>query len=257
MSERLSSHTFSQSVLENINPIIAKVAPAVKDAAAPAGQRKGIRSPQFSPAELYTEDVFSCFNAITGNVDRLQIAVRLMQSPPRSRNNRAGIHLRDWLDYHFGSFIASTTSSFDTCLVLTNAVLRLGNRTRDCKEHLIDNSHVVSAGCSEPLKRVRKATAAFRTDRNALLHHGKTPDAADYFESEMLRTIVLASSVARLGKAIIPDHDLQPMYTDEMEKLSPKLHKFIESIMDATEPLLAALRPYYLKNLTQLTEGSR
>lgn len=248
----LSSHPFVLKIMERLRPQIKARIPKVREAA-----RKGkvrIKDEyELSEQEWYDYEVFIHVSSIISTIDRLEQCQNFIKKFPRPRSyEKEGITQDVWIEYHYSFYVISLVSLFDICLILTNAVFRLGNEEKNCKPDLIiKNSWVKDTSAKESLKKIEQLIKPHRHDRNLHVHRGKIPNIALVMDSEELDRIKLFSLVQRLDKPFIDKRLMDLVYNDETSKINSRLTEETNNIKISLSNLFDNILPVYRHHISR------
>lgn len=238
--------------MERLQPQINDRIPKMKEAV-----RKGkvrIKDEyELSDQEWYDYEVFTHVSSIISTVERLDHCQNFIKKFPRPRSyEKEGISQDVWIEYHYSYYVISIVSLFDICLILTNAVFRLGNEEKNCKPDLImKNYWVRNTSVKESLKKLDQLIKPHRNDRNLHVHRGKIPNIALVMNSEELDRIKLFSLVQRLDKPLIDKKLMDLVYNNETSKIHSRLAEEINNIKISLSNLFDNIFPVYRLHLSR------
>jgi hypothetical protein len=206
--ELLSSHSLMKYNSTFITPIIEKISPELIKEVEETGKPPRKRTTTLGFSEIYHLLVFQKATAIIDCMERLENSLIFIEELPKPRTyEKKGIHHFSWLDYHYSYFVVIFVSLYDTALILTNIIFRLGIPEHECKPNIIqENEWVKLTSVRKTLINLGRITSKFKGTRNFFVHRGEIPDISNVTGSEMLEFLKVYNNVR---------HEMRPIYSDE------------------------------------------
>nr|NIQ06924.1 hypothetical protein [Candidatus Korarchaeota archaeon] len=151
----------------------------------------------------------------------------------------------------YSYYIVRFVSFVDLALILTNKVLRLGLREKDCKAEIIKNNEwIKNTNIKTALEKLEDVVKPFREPRNFHVHRGRVPPIYQIFDSELYDSLTVIS----LAKASKPDFldksDIEILdlaYEMEMKQVVSKLQDNHEKLVEAIIVLFSELFEKYVE----------
>jgi hypothetical protein len=214
-----------------------------------AGGKQASSSLVLTEEQAYHNEIFEYTSNLTQAVERLEeMPYYLAQFPNTKTFQKQGITLHKWIQYHYSSFLITGVSIYDTALLLTNAVFRLGLHPRDCSERTVTkNQNVRRTPVRVTLKSLDAVTKKYREPRNLYVHRSRKPGLEFLDRLDGLRFIQESSEGLNIEAG---DPEIHPVIRKELYKLERR--KLIEAvrnetaaISDSVERVFDALQPIY------------
>lgn len=238
---RLLAHPFVVCVLRNMDSTL-KSLESIET-------RSTSASLVLTEEQAYHNETFEYTSNLTQAIERLEETPYYLARFPNTKTfQKQGITLHKWIKYHYSSFLITGVSIYDTALLLTNAVFRLGLHPRDCNERTVTkNQNVCRTPVMAALKSLDAITKKYREPRNLYVHRSKKPGLEFLDELESLRFIQESSENLNLEDSdpIIHPVIRTALYKLERQKLITTVCDETEAISDSVEKVFDTLQPIY------------
>lgn len=200
-----------------------------------------------SPKQHYEYSCYYWCNKLNDIFIRLkEIRAMTGRSLYRKKNEVKSVLMQEWIQYNYEHYTIVYQGILDVALLLTNAILELGNLHRKCSyDTVCDNTKVNGTSVHRILKRIQDTTKKHREGKNIFVHQGERIELP--IDRKTYDTVDLLNLAIRLGIEVDIDRQLlgeflQIVTVKEIMEIMEKECKVIES---QTEGLLTALQPSY------------
>ena len=239
----ISKHAFLKAIVDNSN--ISK--DALKELAKnyeETGTFRTTKNARLPPAEFYHFWVRSYTWALLSALERMSEAQFYLQNLPRGAAfSKKGITEDKWIEYHYCNHLVILYGIYDTSLILTNFVFRLGLKEKDCKESTIQmNAWVRNTPVKAALDGVSKVVEPHRDARNLYVHRGEIPIIEGIDDLKVFSLGVQFGKFAddpKLLKALRKD------YVEQSKYVVKDMNTRLDAATAAVEKLFDALLPVY------------
>jgi hypothetical protein len=202
------------------------------------------------PVDAYNHGVFVYVTALLSAFERMEEAeTYLVNFPHKKALKEKGITENKWIAYHYSNHLVSLTGTFDTALLLTNHVFRLGLEPTDCKESTVTkNGWVRHTPVGPALKTFFKAVDPHKAVRNRFVHRGEVPLIKAIDELEVFTVVSGRGQFADPQFLLL----LRRAYSDAAKEVAADLATWRGEVVAATSKLFDALLPTYNKHTKNL-----
>lgn len=243
----LSGHLFVKQLLEDIRPVISS--PYCAERLKTNSLKKRRTESDLPEPFAYIHGCFYNAGTLMRVADRLdQIRFFMRLFPRRKRFELRGITQDKWILYHYANFVVTYTSAYDTALILTNYVFRLGIQYRYCKTETVrENLWVGATAVKSSLKNIEKAVTPYAQPRHLHVHRGEIPDLECLDEVELISLINL-----HVTPAPVPPQILKAAYRVITKDIDARIGKDVLKLRSAIATLFNTLLPVYKSRLLTL-----
>lgn len=248
--EKFAGHALLHETLDRVGPILSA---AVKENDGRLNHAGKIRFELKFPAHLlYDSDVCQAALAVSGALVRLEDVrhfLRLMPSAKKFTDLK--MSEKRWVEYHFSYYAILLSSVLDLSLLLTNAVLRLGNPERLCKlDNIKNNKHVAGTAVRKAIDNLEKAVKPHKEVRNLFVHRGECPDPSHVSGSAFYDRLAFIGNANSLLIAVgaNPFEDpksINRAFRSEVRQLLSAMEKETHKVTEAAYALFNSLLPHY------------
>lgn len=247
----LSEHLFLKQLLEDSRPLIAS--PYCVERLTRNGLKKRRTESDLPEPFAY---IHGCFhNAVTlmRIADRLdQIRFFMRCFPARKQFELRGITQDKWIQYHYANFVVTYASAYDTSLILTNYIFRLGIQCRHCNTKTVRENLWVGATTVKPaLKNIEEIIKPYAQPRHLHVHRGEIPDLEHLDEVELISFINLHTTPSPF-----PPQILKAVYRGITKDIDASIGKDVLTLRSAIATLFNTLLPVYKSRLLVLPSAS-
>lgn len=203
---------------------------------------------KLSPKQHYEHSCYYWSHRLENIFDRLKnIRIMTGRSLYRKKTEVKSVLIQEWILYNYEHYTIVYQGILDVALLLTNAILELGNPHKKCSyDTICENTKVNRTNVHHILKKIQDSTKKHREGKNMFVHQGERVDLP--VDRKTYDTIDLVNIATTLGLEINNEYMqlvaefLQIVTTKEIIKIMENECKEIES---QTEELLTALSPHY------------
>jgi hypothetical protein len=156
--------------------------------------------------------------------------------------------INDWMLYNYQLYTVTYQSISEVALLLTNAILDLGNPPKNCTYgNISENRRVKAAGLVDTLKTLMDKTKEHRERKNLLVHRGKA------VRPPVTKAKIIDFDVSGVAEAMGTDEETLKANLQEFlakksrEHLYEKIESECEDIKLVVAQLFDELYPHYLK----------
>jgi len=240
--KRLESHPFYQNVIKHgLIPIWEVVREAKKEK----------REPVLNEELTYHLYVFQYASALFEAIKRLNdISIFIDQNPSLTLLENKNVAAQEWFVYHFANYRVVATGVFDTSLLVTNDVMRLGFEPKNCrKKDVLGHPKVIERGIAPSLTRLDELIEKHREERHKYVHRSERPDL-DFVDNLNAYRFLKEAKDKGLYKGQLPKHTTAHLYFfQQRDKKSAELRAETIKICKAIAELLDALNPIYTETV--------
>lgn len=255
----LLRHPLMLSVLENISPLYGKVSKNISDTSAKTKSevkkqtQEYLRNLASSDRSLsfkikYNNEVFQHISNLTHSVERIEMTPIFLRRYPKSKTyEQNNISLHRWIQYHYASFLITTTSVYDTALLLTNAVFMLGIEPKKCSHKtIVKHERIKETSVKPVLEQLDAIIEVYREPRHLFAHRSVLPNLDFLDDLESMRFTAKAQEEFNVDMpASIHPVIVEDLYQMERRNLIQTIKAEAVKITDETKRFFSALLPIY------------
>lgn len=250
ISETLSAHLLSKTIMENLQPFFHKIDEKYLEEVEKTGEVRFENLIAADENEFYNANVFKKVINIISSFDRLeQVQIFIKRFRQSKAFLKQDITQDVWIEYHYSIHLLTIVSFMDLALILTNEVYRIGLREKDCNhDTIIKNYWVKNTRVEKALKDLEKLVQNNRNPRNTLIHHGESPKLHKVLKSDLYDKLKLMTFAQHHSEDYDSPINLDRAYSMEVRDLLRILQDECKSIETLILNLFDALLPVYIKN---------
>jgi hypothetical protein len=269
--DQLLAHPFTISVLRNyhaaLEPLSKEFSESTKKSktsetnAQPRkkGQRaETVARPVLTTEQEYHLEVLEYVSNLARAVERLEeIPLYLGRFPNSPTFKKRGITQHKWIQYHHSNYLVIAVGTYDTALLLTNAVFMLGLDPERCKSETVkENRWVQRTNVAAALEKLRKVTDKHRRPRHLYVHRSKVPSLGFLDTLENERFIQETSTQLDIADEPLIDPVILPdFYRLARRELVKTARMDTTEILGAIKQFFDALQPVYSSYAENLQKG--
>lgn len=201
----------------------------------------------YSPKQYYEYSCYYWCRTLEKIFIRLN-GIRAMtgRSLYKKKTEVKSVLMQEWINYNYEHYAIVYQGILDVALLLTNAILELGNLYRKCTyDTICDNTKVNRTSVHHILKEILNTTKKHREGKNLFVHQGERIELP--LDRKTYDSIDLFNIAFELGLEVDIDRQLiaeflQIVTVKEIIEIMEKECKVAES---QAEGLLTVLQPYY------------
>jgi hypothetical protein len=207
--------------------------------------------------DYYNFDVFRRTTLLINTIDRLEKSILFLNGFPQEKTfEKKGVNRFDWIDYHYSYFVLSIHSLFDQSLILTNSVYRIGLTEKDClKGTILQNFCEKNSPIKNDILSLEKITNQYANIRNLFAHRGEIPDISDETDSYRLELLKFYENTRNYKDLNKIQLGTDFIYKQELLKVTKKLQKTIDSLVETIQVFFDNLEPEYKKIVCLLNQN--
>ena len=235
-------------VLDNLHTVLGSSIEAIRKGYEETHKFQAVTPLERTPIEIYDIEVFRSAAAVASTIERLRQNIIYMEKYPGSTGGDGAADTQyDWIQYHYGFFLANLVSIPDLLLIAINSVFDLGIPHRHCKSYIIlKNAWVKETDIPQRIGDLESIVKPYREPRNMLVHRGRMPDLPQTSEVSLLDYLSFYNIPMKVKGDFVPFDLLAKAWELELPKIREFLLSRVEEINACVESVFDALLPYYL-----------
>ena len=242
ISDNLYQHEFHKKVHSNLIPCLEKFVNLEWEFDNDSDRLfRAKNPPEINWREYYHWCVFQYSANLIGAIDKLNdIQTYIGRFPSPRTYERKGITQDTWIKYHYGNYVSTMVTIYDTSLLLVNEVFLLGLDPRDCKERTVaKNSKVINTAAGNALAGLNKVTQQYRYPRNIQQHRGEQPEIG------ILQVHEALSNLQRAGEHFMDKNKLDELYVLARSAITADLEIRTQQVVNVLSQLFDSLIAQY------------
>jgi hypothetical protein len=207
-----------------------------------------------SPSQQYHVDVFFYSASMYEAVKRLyDIPFFIVSNPSFKGMANHGVTAQEWFVYHYANYRVIATGIYDTALIVTNFLLKIGRLSRNCNnKSILQHPQTKEKGVYIPLLGFSNVIEKYREERHHYVHRSERPDLEFVDQLNGYRFLKEAKEIG-LYKGHLPNQQVaNAHFMSERNKKREEMKAETDEICLALLELLDVWHPVYLEMLEVL-----
>ena len=181
--------------------------------------------------EQYHVDCCTTCKAIKTSLKKLEIAEECIRRSYLFSPNEHEI--AEYIEFHIENYLIRSRSVYDRALIFTNYLCDI-QMAKDSVNHvsIITNRKVEKLGLNDVLKKINKACAVYRLERNGVVHHDRySNQELEWVDTARKAKLILNGEIESIGLSDeVIEQNTAVVIIKHLDKFSESTRKIIESV---------------------------
>ena len=194
--------------------------------------------------EQYHVDCWSTCKAIKNSLKKLDVAEECIRRSYRFSPSEHEI--AEYIEFHIENYLIRSRSVYDRALIFTSYLCDI-QMAKDAVSHvsIITNQKVEKLGLHNALKKINKACAVYRLERNGVVHHDRYSDQGlEWVDTARKAKLILNGEIKSIGLSDeVIEQNTATVIIEHLDKFSENTRKITESVnsfLDLALPIYEA-----------------
>ncbi|TVU89040.1 Cthe_2314 family HEPN domain-containing protein [Vreelandella titanicae] len=191
--------------------------------------------------EQYHVDCWATCKAVKTSLKKLEVAEECIRQSYRFSPNEH--EMAEYIEFHIENYLIRSRSVYDRALIFTNYLCDI-QMAKDSVTHIsiTTNRKVEKLGLNNALKKINKACAIYRLERNGVVHHDRySNQELEWVDTARKAKLILNGEIESIGlyDEVIEQNTAIVIikHLDEFSESTRKIVESVNSFLDLALPV--------------------